>query len=325
MYNKKQFYNQVKSSPQKNGDKMNKSTEKPMASDLASIRLLRANKIKAAGNIHKAISERLIPRMLDISVSEAVVMGLLLQNVTKFITVFGHGSTEIGEVLRIYQQAGLVHVYNVRNEIEASHAATALRWITGEKTAVVASIGPGPLQALAASIVPLSNGLGVWYILGDETTEDEGLNFQQIPHPEQGSFHRLFSSMNDTYSLHTPLAIATALRRGINTVDHPHRAGPFFLLLPMNIQSTILSGFNLDELPFGAPPPLGSASDHGQYKEAAEAILNAKKVVVRVGGGGKNAGNEIAELLGLIDGVAITAPVASGVIPYRHPRNMTVA
>lgn len=300
---------------------MNKSN----LSELAEIRRRRAMLIKLSGDISIAIAKGKIPRIIDISVSEAIVMGLLLQGVTKFIAVFGHGTTEMGEVLRIYQQAGLVRVFNVRNEIEASHAATALRWITGEKVAVIASIGPGPLQALAASLVPLANGLGIWYIFGDETTEDEGLNFQQIPHSEQGSFHRLFNSMSNAYSLHTPLAIPTALRRGLNTVDHPHRAAPFYLLLPMNIQSSIIEGFNLDELPIGTPPPLGAAADNGNYEQAAKAILAAKKVVVRVGGGAKNAGKEIMELVELADGVAITAPVASGVIPYSHPRNMTVA
>jgi 3D-(3,5/4)-trihydroxycyclohexane-1,2-dione acylhydrolase (decyclizing) len=49
---------------------------------------------------------------------------------------------------------------------------------------VVTSIGPGALHALAASIAPASDGIGVWYLFGDETTEDEGPNMQQIPTPE---------------------------------------------------------------------------------------------------------------------------------------------
>jgi 3D-(3,5/4)-trihydroxycyclohexane-1,2-dione acylhydrolase (decyclizing) len=41
--------------------------------------------------------------------------------------------------------------------------------VYGEKAAVVTSIGPGALQALAASLVPAYNGIGVWYLFGDET------------------------------------------------------------------------------------------------------------------------------------------------------------
>jgi 3D-(3,5/4)-trihydroxycyclohexane-1,2-dione acylhydrolase (decyclizing) len=292
---------------------------------LAQLRLQRATNIALAGGIQNAIYNGILPSRIDLTVSEAIILGLIKQGVKKFVAVFGHGSTEIGEVLRIYQQAGLVKVFNVRNEIEASHAVTALRWITGEKAAVIASIGPGPLQALAGSLVPLANGLGVWYLLGDETTEDEGPNFQQIPHPKQGQFADLFGTMNQAYSLHTPLAISTALRRGLNTVDHPHHAGPFYLLLPMNIQPVEMKQFNLDELPEGAPPRLGAAADFGMYQEAVQAIQKAKKIVIRIGGGARDAGSEISELLDLVDGMAIVAPVVSGVIPYLHTRNMSVA
>ena len=190
-------------------DKTEYSAEK----SLTNSREARAALIAQAGGVDQALQTGGLNRRLDISVSEALVLGLLKQGVRKYISVFGHGSTEIAEVLRIYQQAGLVRVFNVRNEIEGSHAAAALRWISGEKAAVVASIGPGPLQAIAASLMPLSNGIGVWYLLGDETTEDEGPNFQQIPHPRQMQFAGLTSVMNQSYCLHTPLALSTALRR----------------------------------------------------------------------------------------------------------------
>jgi 3D-(3,5/4)-trihydroxycyclohexane-1,2-dione acylhydrolase (decyclizing) len=175
-----------------------------------------------------------LPSHLSLTLSEALVIGLLRQGVKTFLTVLGHGSTEVGEVLRIYQKAGLLQAFGLRSEIEASHAATALRWVTGEKAALVTSIGPGALQALAASIAPAADGIGVWYLLGDETTEDEGFNMQQIPKHEQGSFEKLFGTLGRAYSLHTPLALSSALNRGAAVVDHPFRAGPFFLLMPMN-------------------------------------------------------------------------------------------
>lgn len=291
---------------------------------LAQVRMVRAQAIAKAGGILDARACDALPQTIDTTVSEALILGLIMQGVNKFITLFGHGSTEIGEILRIYHQAGLVNVFPVRSEIEASHAAAALRWVRNEKAAVVTSIGPGALQAMAASLVPASDGLGVWYLLGDETTEDEGPNMQQIPRNEQALFLKLFSQIGQTYSLHTPLALTAALRKGLNVVDHPHRGGPFFLLLPMNVQVAPIDHFNLDELPYGAPPPLGAASDFGAYDQAAEAILKAKRILVRLGGGSRSAGPEVMKFLDLIDGVAITAPVVLGVFPYSHPRNMTV-
>jgi len=291
---------------------------------LRAARTARAAVIAAAGSIQAARDSGALSRTIDTTVSEALVLGLLAQGVHTFLTVLGHGSTEIGEILRIYHQAGLLRAYGLRSELEASHAAAALRWTTGEKAAVVTSIGPGALQALAASLVPASDGLGVWYLLGDETTEDEGPNMQQIPRAEQALFLKMYSTMGGAYSLHTPLALPIALRRGLNTVDHPHRGGPFFLLLPMNVQALALEGFNLDELPIGAPPPLGAAADVGGYAGAAAAIRASSRIVVRVGGGALGARAEIAELLDLIDGVAVVSPVALGALPHHHPRNMTV-
>lgn len=284
----------------------------------------RAAVIAKAGGIDQALTSGALPRYIDTTLSEAIVLGLLRQGVRRFLCVLGHGSTEVGEVLRVYEQAGFVRTYNVRNEIEATHAATALRWVTGEKAAVVGSIGPGPLQAVAASIAPASDGIGVWFLLGDETTEDEGPNMQQIPKPQQGLFLQFCSAIGEAYCLHTPWAIGTALRRGLNSVDHPHRAGPFFLLMPLNTQPVALPHFNLDELPASAPPRLGAAGDEGAYAEAAEAIRRAERVVVKVGGGARHAAPELLELLELADAVAVTSPLVSGVIPFAHPRNMTV-
>jgi 3D-(3,5/4)-trihydroxycyclohexane-1,2-dione acylhydrolase (decyclizing) len=303
---------------------MNTTAVSTLQQDSAYARFKRAKAIAAAGGLERALASEAVPRCVDTTLSEAVVLGLLRQEVRTFFCVLGHGSTEVGEVLRIYEQAGLVRACGVRSEIEASHAATALRWVTGEKAAVVTSIGPGALHALAASLVPASDGIGVWYLCGDETTEDEGPNMQQVPRYEQHTFLQLCSTMGRAYNLHTPLALPTALRRGLNTVDHPHRAGPFFLLLPMNTQPSPLPAFNLDELPVGGPPRLGAAAGDSAYAQAIDALARAERVVVKIGGGARDAGGALGEFLELADAVAVLSPIVSGVIPYDHPRNMTV-
>ncbi|MEV4255909.1 thiamine pyrophosphate-binding protein, partial [Spirillospora sp. NPDC049652] len=242
-----------------------------MELDLTGERTERARRIAEAGGVEQALDSGAIPARVSLALSEALVLGLLRQHVRKFVVVFGHGSTELAEVLRVYEDAGLVRTYAVRHETEASHAAAALRWVTGEKAAVVTSIGPGALQAMAGSLVASSDGLGVWHLYGDETTEDEGPNMQQIPRPEQGLFLRLTSAMGPAYSLHTPRALPTALRRGLNTVDHPYRPGPFYLLLPLNTQPQVITDFNLRELPGGRGGP-----GPGDLRES---VLAARKIV----------------------------------------------
>ena len=146
---------------------------------------------------------------------KALVLGLLRQGVRKYLAIFGHGSTDLGDVLRIYEEEGVTRTFNCRNEVAMAHAATALRWQYGEIPAVVTSIGPGAMQAFAGSLAAASNGVGVYHIYGDETTFGEGYNMQQVPKEEQDLFGQMTAIMGRSYVLHTPEALRDALRRGV--------------------------------------------------------------------------------------------------------------
>ena len=63
----------------------------------------RAAAIAHHSSLHKAVSPGTIAQYQDITVSEALVLGLLQQGVTRYFGIFGHGSTAIAEVLRIYE------------------------------------------------------------------------------------------------------------------------------------------------------------------------------------------------------------------------------
>ncbi len=200
----------------------------------------RAEAIAEAGSLQKAISSGIIPRLIECSLSEGLVLGLLKQGVNKYLAIFGHGSTDIGEVLRVYHEAGLIQTFNFRNEIAMAHAATTLSWQYGEIPALVTSIGPGAMQALAGSLASTSNGIGLYHIYGDETTHGEGYNMQQIPKTEQELFGRITALFGESYVLHTPQALRDALRRGGVRVNHPWKAGPFYLMLPINTQPELI-------------------------------------------------------------------------------------
>ena len=212
----------------------------------------RAKAIATADGLEQALVKGGLSKLIECSLSEALVLGLLKQGVAKYFVIFGHGSTDLGNVLRVYEEEGVTRTINCRNEVAMAHAATALRWQYGELSAVVTSIGPGAMQALAGSLVAASNGVGVYHIYGDETTFGEGYNMQQVPKQEQGAFGRMTAILGQSYVLHTPQAVRDALRRGALCVNHPYRAGPFYLLLPLNTQPARLT-INLAGLP--ARPP----------------------------------------------------------------------
>jgi 3D-(3,5/4)-trihydroxycyclohexane-1,2-dione acylhydrolase (decyclizing) len=283
----------------------------------------RARAIHKAGGLAQALATGALPNMVRVSLSEALILGLLKQGVSTYFAIFGHGSTDIANILRIYEQEGVTRTLNCRNEVEMAHAATSLRWTYGVPSAVITSIGPGALQAMAGSLAAASNGVGVYHIYGDETTWGEGYNMQQVPKPQQGLYGRMTADLNQSYVLHTPQALREALRRGVGTVFHPYKAGPFYLMMPINTQPQQID-VNLSALPEQpAAALMGSCSDV-HLREAAQRIHATAKVIIKAGGGVRGHDNVIRRLAHAAGAAVVLSPGSTGVLPESDPLNMHV-
>ena len=291
-------------------------------SDSESAVRARARAVAKAGSIEKALAKGL-PKLIECTLSEALVLGLLKQGVRKYFAIFGHGSTDLGNVLRIYEEEGVTRTINCRNEVEMAHAATALRWQYGEVCAVVTSIGPGAMQAFAGSLAAASDGIGVYHIYGDETTFGEGYNMQQVPKEEQGLFGRMTAIMGQSYVLHTPEGIRDALRRGALCVNHPYRAGPFYLLLPINTQPAKLT-VNLAALPVKPELPKLAPADDKAVEQAVAMIVKASKVAIKAGGGSRGRDAAVRRLAEAAGAAIVLSPGSTGVLPDAHAQNMHV-
>jgi 3D-(3,5/4)-trihydroxycyclohexane-1,2-dione acylhydrolase (decyclizing) len=283
----------------------------------------RARAIREAGGLDAALAAGRLPKLIETTLSEALVLGLLKQGVRKYLAIFGHGSTDLGEVLRVYEEEGVTRTYNCRNEVAMAHAATALRWQYGETPAVVTSIGPGAMQAFAGSLAAASNGVGVYHIYGDETTYGEGYNMQQVPKEEQGLFGQMTAILGRSYVLHTPQAIRDALRRGAVTVHHPYRAGPFYLLLPLNTQPAIIS-LNLAALPVKPDLPKLAPAGDDAIEAAARLIAQSPRVAIKAGGGTRGHDAAVRRLAEAAGAAVVLSPGSTGVLPDAHRQNMHV-
>ncbi|RZS77956.1 thiamine pyrophosphate-binding protein [Pigmentiphaga kullae] len=284
----------------------------------------RAAAIARAGGLQEALEHGLLSQRVSVSLSEALVLGLLRQGVSKYLAIFGHGSTDLGEVLRVYTEAGVTRVFNFRNEVEMAHAGTALAWIHGETCVVVTSIGPGALQAMAGSLAAASNGVGLYHVYGDETTHGEGYNMQQVPRPVQHVYGQMTALMGDSYVLHTPEALRDALRRGTRRVHHPVKPGPFYLLLPLNTQPQRIEQLNLVALPERLRVARQAVADHEAIEEAAVLLRKYDRIVVKAGGGARAHAAAVRRLVEATGAVAVLSPGSTGVLPDAHPQNMHV-
>jgi 3D-(3,5/4)-trihydroxycyclohexane-1,2-dione acylhydrolase (decyclizing) len=283
----------------------------------------RAQAIAAAGGLEAALATGALPARVTVTLAEGLVLGLLRQGVSKYLAIFGHGSTALGEVLRQYEEAGVTRTFNFRNEVAMAHAATALAWQYGETPAVVTSIGPGGLQAMAGALAAASNGVGVYHIYGDETTHGEGYNMQQIPRRAQGLYGQMAALLGESYVLHTPGALRDALRRGTQTVHDRYKAGPFFMLLPINTQPAALD-LNLAALPDRLAPPRQMVADRAPLDQAAELAGNARRIVIKAGGGTRHFAAAVRALAERTGAAVVLSPGSTGVLPHLHPQNMHV-
>ncbi len=258
-----------------------------------------------------------------LTLSEALVIGLLRQGVRQYFAIFGHGSTDLGEVLRIYEAEGVINVINCRNEVEMAHAATAYAWVHRQTPAVVTSIGPGGLQAMAGSLAAASNGIGVYHIYGDETTGGEGYNLQQVPKREQGVFGKITALMGRSYTLHTPRALRDCLRRGTACVHHPYRAGPFYILLPINTQPERCK-VNLTTLPARHHLPAVIPAQSNDFADAVAFLRSHNRIAIKAGGGTRDHYAAVRKLAAKIGAPVILSPGSTGVLTDRDPLNMHV-
>jgi 3D-(3,5/4)-trihydroxycyclohexane-1,2-dione acylhydrolase (decyclizing) len=297
----------------------NPTPDRPEAAEMRA----RARAVRAAGGMARALATAALPARLAVTLSEGLVLGLLKQEVTTWFAIFGHGSTDLGEVLRVYAEEGLVQVVNCRNEVEMAHAATAHAWVYGRTPAVVTSIGPGALQAMAGALAAASNGVGVHHVYGDETTRGEGCNMQQVPKEEQGLFGRMTALMGQSYTLHTPGALRDCLRRGTACVHHPCKAGPFFVMLPINTQPETVE-LNLATLPGRLAAPALAPADPGAHAAAAGVLGNAGRVVIKAGGGARAHAAAVRALAERLSAPVVLSPGSTGVLPDAHPLNMHV-
>lgn len=283
----------------------------------------RARAIRAAGSLGNALANGGLSQHVEVSLSEALILGLLKQGVSTYFAIFGHGSTDIANVLSVYDEEGVTRTINCRNEVEMAHAATALRWTYGQTAAVITSIGPGALQAMAGSLAAASNGVGLYHIYGDETTFGEGYNMQQVPKPQQGIYGRMAADIGEAYTLHTPEALREALRRGAVRVFHPYKAGPFYLMLPINTQPQSLE-LNLASLP-DRPEWTAQAPASTEILDRACDLIGAHaRVVIKAGGGTRGHDVALRRLAAAANAAVVLSPGSTGVLPDADPRNMHV-
>jgi 3D-(3,5/4)-trihydroxycyclohexane-1,2-dione acylhydrolase (decyclizing) len=261
--------------------------------------------------------------LLETTLSEALVIGLLKQGVRHYFAIFGHGSTDLGEVLRVYHEEGAVTVVNCRNEVEMAHAATAHAWVYGETPAVVTSIGPGGLAGdggLARRGVERCRRLP--HLRG---RDDTGRRLQHAAGPEARTGRLRQDRRADGTILHASHARRAARMPAPRHVLRPSPLSRGAVLRAAADQHAAPAGYGeCGTLPGKSSIPATAPADPTVFDAAVDLIRATEKVVIKAGGGTRGHAAALRKLACAVGAPVVLSPGSTGVMMDGHAQNMHV-
>jgi pyruvate dehydrogenase (quinone)/pyruvate oxidase len=239
----------------------------------------------------------------------------------KVDTIFGlpgDGINGFMEALRTRQDR--IRFVLVRHEESAAFMACAYAKYTGKLGACVATSGPGAIHLLNGLYDAKADNTSVIAITGTTYSDMMGSDYQQ-----DVNLLQLFSDV----TVYNNMIIATEQAEMV--VDIACRAaltrrGVSHLTIPIDIQERKLEGKYSKHKIAGhtsdAFTSITSLPDRKLIQQAAEIINSGNKVVILVGQGALNAGDEVSEVATKIGAPVAKALLGKAVIPDNHPNSV---
>jgi pyruvate dehydrogenase (quinone) len=239
----------------------------------------------------------------------------------KVDTIFGlpgDGINGFMEALRTRQDR--IRFVLVRHEESAAFMACAYSKYTGKLGACVGTSGPGAIHLLNGLYDAKADNTPVIAITGTTYSDMMGSDYQQ-----DVNLLQLFSDV----TVYNNMIIATEQVEMV--VDIACRAaltrrGVSHLTIPIDIQERKLEGKYSQHKIAGhtsdAFTSITSLPDRKLIQQAAEIINSGNKVVILVGQGALNAGDEVSEVATKIGAPVAKALLGKAVIPDNHPNSV---
>jgi acetolactate synthase-1/2/3 large subunit len=229
--------------------------------------------------------------------------------------VFGYPGGAIMNVYdEIYKQDGFKHILN-RHEQASVHAADGYARATGEVGVAMVTSGPGFTNAVTGLATAYMDSIPMVVISGQVPLSLIGTDgFQEI----------------DAVGISRPCTKHNYLVRDINDLPRimkeafylarSGRPGPVLVDVPKDITAEMGDFIYPDSVDMQTYKPSCKGNDR-QIKKAAEAIINAKKPLIYIGGGTvlSNASELVRELADITQIPAVETLMARGVMGAKNP------
>ncbi|KAJ2081257.1 hypothetical protein H4R24_002476 [Coemansia sp. RSA 988] len=253
---------------------------------------------------------------MSLSGAQVVARALKQQGVTVVFGIVGIPVVEVAEAI----QAEGIRFISFRNEQSCSYAASAWGYLNQKPGVCLVVSGPGVVHALAGVVHSQVNTWPLVLIGGScETTLEGAGAFQECLQIEMCRPYSKYAARPQSI-VQIPQIMATAFRHAM--VGRP---GAAYIDLPADyIQGSVQTA----TVPNAHPAkPVFAQADPADIAATVELLSSAKSPLIVVGKGAAyaRAEEEIRALVDKYQAPFLPTPMAKGVVPDSHPRNVSSA
>ena len=251
----------------------------------------------------------------DYTVGDLVAEFLAACGVT---TAFGIASVHNIPMLDAIGRRNTIRFMMARGELGGAHMADGYARVSGGLGVIFSSTGPGAANAIGGLIEAQFAGSPVLHITGHTASRHADRDMGTV-HDPVDQLGMMRSVCKSAYRIRSPQgAIGVLTRAAVDALSAP--MGPVSIEVPIDLQRqkierpAILDNFVL-------PLPTPRTPTASELDELAARVMAAKRPLLWLGNGAKNAGKEAARLLDLGFGM-VTSWNGRGTVPEDHPLNL---
>ena len=251
----------------------------------------------------------------DYTVGDLVAEFLSACGVT---TVFGIASVHNIPMLDAIGRRNTIRFMMARGELGGAHMADGYARVNQGLGVIFSSTGPGAANTIGGLIEARFAGSPVLHITGQTSTKyvDRDMGAVHDPIDQLGMMASVCKGAYRIRSAQNALGVLT--RAAVEALSAP--MGPVSVEVPIDLQRAKLDRpAMLDNFVLPLPPP--RVPTDSELDELATRVIAAKRPLLWLGNGAKQAGSAAAKLLDMGFGM-VTSFNGRATVPEDHPRNL---
>jgi thiamine pyrophosphate-dependent acetolactate synthase large subunit-like protein/nitrite reductase/ring-hydroxylating ferredoxin subunit len=247
------------------------------------------------------------------TVSDVMAETMVNWGVTSVFGMVGHSNLGLADALRMQENDGNLKYYGIRHEGAAAFACSGYAKLTGKPAACLAIAGPGATNLMTGLWDAKVDRAPVLALTGQVDVQVLGPGaFQEVDLAAAFAPVAKFSQTVLHTSKHAEL-MSLACKNALVKRDVAH------LIFPDDVQTLPVKGNASASSPAGriAVPDIAPSED--AFQDAVQLIKSARRPIVIVGYGARDAMHEVVALAESLNAPVLTTFKAKGQISDNHP------